>query len=61
MLLWIIACVEEMSILIHVFVDVFGENVVAQAVCVHEEQFCLCVLFLDVVVVEFVHEGFAEI
>ena len=61
MLLWIIACIEEMSIVDIVFVDVVGENVVAQAVCVREEQFCLWVLLLDLVVVEFVHEGFAEI
>ena len=60
MVLWIIPYVEEMSILFHVFVDVLGGNVVAQAVCVSEEQFCLWVLLLDVVVVEFVHEGFAE-
>ena len=57
MVRWIIACVKKM-VLFHVFVDVFGGNVVAQAVCVSEEQLCLWVLLLDIVIVEFVHAGF---
>ena len=60
MVLWIIACVETIGIVCHVFVDVIGGNVVAQAIRVVEEQSTLWIILLHVVVVELIHEQFAE-
>ena len=58
---WVITGVEEGRIGLHVFVDVFRAYVVAQAVCVGEQEVGMVVLGADVLVVKIVHQRLAEV
>ena len=61
MLRWIVTGVEEGRIGLHVFVDVFRAYVVAQTVCVGEQEVGMVVLGADVLIVKIVHQRLAEV
>ena len=57
----VVAGVEQICIFLHVFVDVFCFHIIAQAVSICEEQPADRILLLHVVIMELVHERFAQI